>query len=97
MNLKFEINKNGELPKKEKDALIEAYRVFFASLYGKDLVDSFLDVTKLKTNNSRKKDVLRKFSENYQRALDVFDDLEVNPNFELLCIYDEKDSLHRAL
>lgn len=91
MGLEFKISAVEYLSIKDKNALIEAYRMYFADCYGKDMVDSFLNVSNLKSNESRKRDILKDYSDNYKNAIEVFENLISNSYYELLCI--KKDNI----
>ena len=94
-NLKFVVSKNGEIDEIEEKILIEAYRNLFIKMYGADIVDAYLAVTKTTDKDSIAKvsNKAKKIAENYNKAINVLDSVKRHDDLELLLIFDEEDTL----
>lgn len=91
-NIKFTIFNNGRLSDEERNFLIEAYRKLFVKMYGLDVVDSFLKVTKEDSNDiANINSKVRKMAKNYERAQEALNEVFENPNLELLLIYSDNN------
>lgn len=83
----FIINKKKELTEKEINLLIEAYRLYLSKLYGKDELDSFLEVIN-KTSDKVKNniDILEDKSKNLKKAKNIIQ-TTISNDIDMILIY----------
>lgn len=91
MELKFVINRNGNLPEIVNNYVIDLYRNLFIKIYGLDIYDSFLKVANLKKTSSKK--VFKEYAKNYTRAMGVLESVKNDNAIDLLLVYNEDNIL----
>lgn len=84
--VKFVVNRTGELNKDEEELLINTYNNLFIKIFGYDMYESYLKIINSnikKPSNSK----LQKFAQNYTKSLNILESVKNNDNFTLLMIY----------